>query len=836
MASLAQINIKFSADLRQFSSEMQSALRDINRIGQDLQSVGNTMSIGFTLPILAAGAASVKMASDYEESLNKVNVAFGNSNESVKSFAKTTLDTFGIAEGTALDMAALFGDMATSMGLPQAEAANLSTSLVGLAGDLASFKNIGIEQATTALNGVFTGETESLKLLGIVMTEANLAQFALTQGITKSIKEMSQAEKVQLRYAFVMDKTKNAQGDFARTSGGAANQTRVLKERFKEIGQQLGVIILPAFTKLITGVNAALKGFQQLSPGVKTTIVVVGGLVAVIGPLLTAVGTILTLVPSMVAGFAAVKAAFVSLTATIAANPFGALAVALSAVVASIVIYNASKTKLLTTQQALNNAVQEGNKNAETEISKLDTLFKKATSVVTPIEERRKAVEELQALYPAYFKNIDTENIKNQSSIEIYKQLRQAIFDKAKAAAIEVELQKRAAQRLQIEIGLREKIAATEAEIERLKKASASITIQEGSRQDKALSVSEDRTSLLLAQTKLLKIQKQELDDFTNASLKSDEVLLGSKILYDQQSSKLAENEKGRLNDIKDIAASSASDTKIQIAGTISFYETQIAELRKLQTEVATTATKYALIQNEIDKIQEKIDGIKVGTIQLPKLEPIDLTVTGTESLIQADTTIKRIVSSAEIAQLQIAEMNRSMSESFTQIAESAFENLAVGFGQAIAAMVQGANVGKTLGEFLLKSIGQLMVQLGRAAIQIGVTMSAIKASFKTPVAAIAAGIALTVLGSLIQSFVPDDFQRFQDGGIVGGNSFYGDKILARVNSGELILNQQQQKAVYGMMSGVTQNMNVGFQDILIEGDKLRIILDRTDAKNNRKK
>lgn len=799
MASLAQINIKFSADLRQFSTEMQSALRSIQKTGQELQSVGNAMSIGFTLPILAAGAASVKMASDYEESLNKVNVAFGNSNESVKSFAKTTLDTFGIAEGTALDMAALFGDMATSMGLPQAEAANLSTSLVGLAGDLASFKNIGIEQATTALNGVFTGETESLKLLGIVMTEANLAQFALTQGITKSVKEMSQAEKVQLRYAFVMDKTKNAQGDFARTSGGAANQTRVLRERFKEIGQQLGAIILPAFTKLITGVNAALKGFQQLSPGVKSTIVVVAGLVAVIGPLLTAVGTILTLVPSMVAGFAAVKAAFVSLTATIATNPFGALAVVIGLAVGSLYAYSRATKEVAQTRSTLEKINERASDNVAKERVELERLLKVAKDENLSKAERQKAIKQLNELSPKYLGNLTLETINTDKAKVAVENYTAALLQKFRVEAAEAELKELSNKRFQLELAqLKTKENLLKAE-QKLRSDATTLEREGFERLKKNLA---DGQALI---TSYYDNEQKLLEGIINGA--------DTKILKNNEYTETLEQSRQKLEAISLSAQSQSSNT-------IAAFEAQIAKLKELRDNAATTAEQVKIIDAEI----KKLEGV------------ITFRTEGVESLIQADATIKKVVSSAEIAQLQIAEMNRSMSESFTQIAESAFENLAVGFGQAIAAMVQGANVGKTLGEFLLKSIGQLMVQLGQAAIQIGVTMTAIKASFKTPAAAIAAGIALTVLGSLIQSFVPDDFQRFQDGGIVGGNSFYGDKILARVNSGELILNQQQQKAVYGMMSGVTQNMNVGFQDILIEGDKLRIILDRTDAKNNRKK
>jgi hypothetical protein len=160
------INVVLGLSSKGFDSELKRAEKSLKKASKQMQDLGRSMSLYVTAPILGAGAAAFKMASDYEESLNKVNVAFGNSSDHVREFAKTTLTAFGIAESSALDMAALFGDMSTSMGISQNEAANLSTSLVGLAGDLASFKNMNISEVTTALNGVFTGETESLKRLG----------------------------------------------------------------------------------------------------------------------------------------------------------------------------------------------------------------------------------------------------------------------------------------------------------------------------------------------------------------------------------------------------------------------------------------------------------------------------------------------------------------------------------------------------------------------------------------------------------------------------------------------------------------------------------------------
>ena len=181
-------------------------------------------------------------------------------------------------------MASLFGDMATSMGLTQPAAAQMSKSLVSLAGDLASFKNINISEAQTALAGVFTGETESLKRLGVVMTETNLEAFALEQGIMKKVKAMTQAEKVSLRYAYIMNNTKNAQGDFARTADGAANQMRTFQESVKQLGASFGSILLPIITPIIVKVNEIVAKFQALDGGTKKLIITIAAIAAVIGP------------------------------------------------------------------------------------------------------------------------------------------------------------------------------------------------------------------------------------------------------------------------------------------------------------------------------------------------------------------------------------------------------------------------------------------------------------------------------------------------------------------------------------------------------------------------
>jgi hypothetical protein len=264
--TIGSILVGVGLDTTKFQKDLKNLEYSLKRTATKFQGWGQDMSMAISLPVAAGAAAAIKYASDYEESLNKVKVSFKDTSKSVQDFAKTSLRSFGIAEGTALDMAATFGDMATSLGLNTNQASKMSTSLVGLAGDLASFKNISIDIANTALSSIFTGETESLKKLGIVMTEANLQAYAFSKGITTKIQAMSQSEKVMLRYNYIMSVTSNSQGDFARTGGGAANQMRIFQESLKQLAQQFGSTILPEFTKLITKVNQLIQKFGELTP------------------------------------------------------------------------------------------------------------------------------------------------------------------------------------------------------------------------------------------------------------------------------------------------------------------------------------------------------------------------------------------------------------------------------------------------------------------------------------------------------------------------------------------------------------------------------------------
>lgn len=322
----------FNAELKKVSAPQLDALgKKFQNVGSKMTSAGRTMSTDVTPALTAGFGLAIKEASDFEENLNKVDVTFGTSSKAVKQWADSATKNFGLSKNAALEMTSQFGDMGTSMGLSQKNASQMSMSLAGLAGDLASFKNIGVDEAMTALNGVFTGETESLKTLGIVMTETNLKQFADDCGLV--YEEMTQAEKVQLRYNYVMAQTKNAQGDYARTSDGTANSIRTLTQSLSNLAIAFGELVLPIITPVIQGLTKVIEKITKLPKPIKGAILIIGGVLAVAGPLLIFMGSLASAIGALIPLVGGLSAVSLPITGTMLL-----IAAAIAAVVAAGVL------------------------------------------------------------------------------------------------------------------------------------------------------------------------------------------------------------------------------------------------------------------------------------------------------------------------------------------------------------------------------------------------------------------------------------------------------------------------------------------------------------------
>lgn len=253
------IRINTAIDQRGFERGSRGLIQGMTRLGNSLR--GMVSSLGFGLGIaglVALGKQAIDTASDIQEVQNVVDTAFGSMAYKMEEFAKTSVKQFGISQLSAKQMGSTFMAMGASMLDNMEKASDMAINLTARAADMSSFYNKSIEETSYALNSIYTGETESLKEYGVVMTQVNMEEFARQQGINKSIQAMTQAEKVELQYAYVMQQTALAAGDFAKTSDSWANQTRILSEQFKELASVIGGGLIAALTPVVKFLNTIL--------------------------------------------------------------------------------------------------------------------------------------------------------------------------------------------------------------------------------------------------------------------------------------------------------------------------------------------------------------------------------------------------------------------------------------------------------------------------------------------------------------------------------------------------------------------------------------------------
>lgn len=211
------------------------------------------------------GSDCIELGSNLSEVQNVVDVTFPSMNSKVNAFATNAAGKFGLSETMAKKYMGTLGSMSEAFGFTESASESMAEQITGLSGDVASFYNISQDEAYTKLKSVFTGETESLKDLGVVMTQSALDQYALANGYGKTTDKMSEQEKVSLRLAFVTNALSNASGDFQRTSTGWANQMRILSLNFQTFKATMGQGLINAFAPIITVVNILMSKLNTLA-------------------------------------------------------------------------------------------------------------------------------------------------------------------------------------------------------------------------------------------------------------------------------------------------------------------------------------------------------------------------------------------------------------------------------------------------------------------------------------------------------------------------------------------------------------------------------------------
>ena len=260
--------------------------RELNGIGKYAagQAKSAFSSVGKVLgSIIAVGSvvaftkSCIELGSDLAEVQNVVDVTFGRMSNDINSFAKNAITQFGLSETSAKQYSSTMGAMLKSMGFTTKSALEMSKSITGLSADMASFYNLDNQTAFEKIRSGISGETEPLKQLGINMSVANLEAYALSKGIKTAYSAMSQQQQALLRYNYLMSVTADAQGDFARTSGGWANQTRILRENFNSLKAELGQAFIAVATPMLSMLNSIITKLQQAAAAFRSFINAVTG-------------------------------------------------------------------------------------------------------------------------------------------------------------------------------------------------------------------------------------------------------------------------------------------------------------------------------------------------------------------------------------------------------------------------------------------------------------------------------------------------------------------------------------------------------------------------------
>lgn len=277
--------VKFTGNTTNLSKSFQKLQRDAGGLGKSVSASSNVMRNALagisTVAVVRGLQSAVMAASNLSESIAKSNTVFGSNAEAIQNWSKTTASSFGVSRQAALEAAGTYGNLFRAFGIGENDAAAMSTSLVQLAADLASFNNTNIDDAILALRSGLSGETEPLKRYGIAINDVRLKEEARRIGLIKDTKGvLPQAIKTQAAYSLIMKDSALAQGDVARTSEGLANQLKFLKAGLEDAKAGFGEALLPAVLNLVNAFNEKLLPavqrivdaikFQGAGAGIKT--------------------------------------------------------------------------------------------------------------------------------------------------------------------------------------------------------------------------------------------------------------------------------------------------------------------------------------------------------------------------------------------------------------------------------------------------------------------------------------------------------------------------------------------------------------------------------------
>lgn len=270
-----EVKIPITGNSSDYKKALAEADQASGKFAKSTEGHGKQIAAAGAIAATAIGAFAadaIGAASDYNETVSKSKVIFGDASDSVTKFAETAAESLGLSQQAALDAEATFATFGKGAGLAGTDLAGFAQNLTGLAADMASFSNTSPEQAIEAIGAALRGEAEPIRAYGVLLDDATLKAAAMKLGIYDGTGALTQQQKVLAAQKAIMEQTTDAQGDFARTSGGLAGQQKILAAQFENTKVALGTKLIPValeavttFNQLAFGSDAAADSFSQFT-------------------------------------------------------------------------------------------------------------------------------------------------------------------------------------------------------------------------------------------------------------------------------------------------------------------------------------------------------------------------------------------------------------------------------------------------------------------------------------------------------------------------------------------------------------------------------------------
>jgi hypothetical protein len=292
MTTAATLEVKILADISNFEKNLPKADRVMLKTADNFTAYGKKLSIGVTAPLIALSAVIAKSAADDAASVAKVQRTFGTQASAMESWISQLMKTVPATDDELRGLAVSTDTLLRSMGLAGPAAQSMTQKVTKLAGDLAAYNHVELGVAQDALESALSGKTKSLQQFGVVLSEADIKARAYQLGIARVGAELTHAQTAQAAWSVILDKTKQQQGEAARTIDDSANAIARLKQAADSVGDSFGAVVLPTAAKVVGAVTGVMNSLAALPDSAKGTIVAFGAVAAAAGPAIIAMGSL----------------------------------------------------------------------------------------------------------------------------------------------------------------------------------------------------------------------------------------------------------------------------------------------------------------------------------------------------------------------------------------------------------------------------------------------------------------------------------------------------------------------------------------------------------------